>query len=319
MYRRKFIQKSLVVLSSPYVLRRIQAPPVEGNKPIVISTWKNPKANAAAWEVLRNGGTSLDAVEAGANIPEADINDTSVGFGGFPDNEGNVTLDACIMDHEGNAGSVCYLQHIKHPVSVARKVMENTPHVILSGEGALKFALDQGFEKTELLTEESRKTWIKWKEKSEFKPVINIENHDTIGMLAIDGQGHLSGACTTSGLAFKMPGRVGDSPIIGAGLFVDGEIGGAAATGMGELVLKTLGSFLVVEFMRQGFSPQEACEKTIQRIIKKIKNYADFQVGFVAVSIHGEVGAYSIHRNFKCTITEEGSTSVISAGSYLSE
>lgn len=317
MFRRKFLQKTLVTITSPLVFTRIRS--ISNNEPraLVLSTWKNPKANAAAWKIIMNGGSSLDAVEAGANVAEADIKDTSVGFGGLPDNEGNVTLDACIMDHNGNAGSVCYLKNIKHPVSVARKVMEETPHVMLSGEGALKFALDHGFEKTDLLTAEAKKSWLKWKEKNIFKPLINIENHDTIGILAIDSDGKLSGACTTSGLAFKMPGRVGDSPIIGAGLFVDSEVGAATATGMGEIVLKTLGSFLIVEFMRQGFTPQEACVKAILRIVNKIDKYKDFQVGFIAISKTGEVGAYSIHEDFRFTISEEGSTSIISSESLL--
>lgn len=317
MIRRNFLQKSITLISFPYLLKDASLFKNKNAKALVLSTWKNPKANAKAWDVIQADGSSLDAVEAGCRVPEADIKDTSVGFGGFPDNEGNVTLDACIMDHKGNAGSVCYLQNIKHPVSVARRVMEKTPHVILAGEGALKFALEQGFEKTKLLTPEAKKAWEKWKEKSAFKPVINIENHDTIGMLAIDKDERMSGACTTSGLAFKMPGRVGDSPIIGAGLFVDGEIGGAAATGMGELVLKTLGSFLVVEFMRQGFTPQDACKKTILRISEKIENYKDFQVGFIAASKAGEVGAFSIHPGFSFTVSEEGSTSIISVDSYI--
>src|SRR5699024_2819231 len=191
------------------------------NKPVVISTWDHGiPANEAAWKVLSEGGSALDAVEAGVRIPEGDPNVQSVGYGGFPDREGHVTLDACIMDYNDRCGSVAFLEHIKHPISVARKVKEETPHIMLVGEGALQFAVDQGFEKEDLLTPESRKAWQEWLEESEYKPVINIENHDTIGMLAIDEQGRLSGACTTSGTAFKLHGRVGDSPIIGAGLFV---------------------------------------------------------------------------------------------------
>jgi N4-(beta-N-acetylglucosaminyl)-L-asparaginase len=221
----------------------------------------------------------------------------------LPDRDGNVTLDACIMDDKGNYGSVLGVKNIKHVISVARKVMEETPHVMLVGDGAEQFAVAQGFERENLLTEQSKKAWEKWKEKSEYKPIINIENHDTIGMLALDKEGNISGACTTSGLAYKMAGRVGDSPIIGGGLFVDNEIGGAAATGLGEEVLKTVGSFLIVELMRQGKTPQAACEEAIGRIVKKPgKNYKDFQVGYIAVNKQGESGAYSIHEWFSYNV-----------------
>lgn len=276
-------------------------------KPIVVATWRVPNATAKAWEVLQNGGSSLDAVEQGCRIEEADINNTSVGKGGLPDRDGNVTLDACIMDKEGNYGSVVYLQDIVHPVSVARKVMENTPHVMLAGKGAKQFALSQGFKSENLLTESSKKAWEEWKKKSEYKPIINIENHDTIGMLALDKNGDLSGACTTSGLSYKMQGRVGDSPIIGSGLFVDNEVGAATATGMGEEVLKTVGSFLIVELMRQGKTPQQACEEAVMRIVKKSKNrYKDFQVGFIALNKQGEIGSYCIHEWFNYQVFTKG-------------
>ena len=216
-------------------------------------------------EVLQAGGNALDAVEQGCMIEEANEKGQSVGKGGLPDRDGNVTLDACIMDKQGNCGSVVYLQNITHAVSVARKVMEDTPHVMLAGEGAKQFAISKGFQPEDLLTEASKKAWKEWKVKSEYKPIINIENHDTIGMLAIDKNGDISGACTTSGLAYKMGGRVGDSPIIGSGLFVDNEIGACVATGLGEEVVKTVGSFLVVELMRQGKLPQEACEEAISK------------------------------------------------------
>src|SRR5699024_6667253 len=191
----------------------------------------------------------------------SDPDERSVGYGGRPDRDGKVTLDACIMDENANIGSVAALEHIKHPISVARAVMEKTPHVMLVGEGALEFALANGFKKENLLTEKSKKEWEEWLKTSEYKPVVNIENHDTIGMLALDASGNLSGACTTSGMAYKMHGRVGDSPIIGAGLFVDNEVGAATSTGDGEEVIRTVGSHLVVELMRQGNSPQEACEE----------------------------------------------------------
>ena len=275
--------------------------------PLVIATWNVKNATAKAWEVLQAGGSALDAVEQGCRVEEADATGQSVGKGGLPDRDGHVTLDACVMDQHGNCGAVVYLENIVHAVSVARKVMENTPHVILAGKGAKDFAISEGFEVEDLMTEASKKAWVEWKIKSEYKPIINIENHDTIGMLAIDKNGDISGACTTSGLAFKMAGRVGDSPIIGSGLFVDNEIGACVATGLGEEVLKTVGSFLVVELMRQGKTPQEACEEAIGRIVNKPNSdYKNFQVGYIAVNKQGLTGFYSIHKDFSMTKFHEG-------------
>lgn len=270
------------------------------NKPIVLSTWNfGLQANEAAWKILSTGGRALDAVEAGARVPEGDPNETSVGLGGLPDRDGHVTLDACIMDEQGRCGSVAFLEHIVHPISVARLVMEKTPHVMLVGEGALQFALANGFKKEKLLTKDSEKAWNEWKKKSEYKPVINVENHDTIGIIALDGQGNLSGACTTSGLAYKMRGRVGDSPIIGAGLYVDNEIGAATATGVGEEVIKIVGCHLVVELMRQGNSPEQACRLAVERIAKKNPARAkEVQVGFLALNKNGEYGAYCLQKGF---------------------
>ena len=292
--------------------------------PIVISTWNHGlPANEAAWEILEKGGHSLDAVEAGVRVPEGDPNVITVGKGGIPDANGDVTLDACIMDEKGRAGSVTYLQHIVHPISVARLVMEKTPHVMLSGKGALEFALDNGFKKEKLLTKERKAAWKKWKkEQKEFSAKINIENvtednHDTIGMLAIDKDGRISGACTTSGVGYKLPGRVGDSPIIGAGLFVDGEIGGAVATGMGELVMKTLGTFLVVEFMRNGMSPDTACEEAVKRIASKIPDYQNFQIGYIALNIFGEYGSFCIQPGFNFAIKTEDKTGMEDAEAWL--
>lgn len=287
--------------------------------PAVIATWDNRKATAAAMRALTDGGNALDAVEAGARIPEADPNDTSVGYGGFPDREGRVTLDACIMDYKGNTGAVCFLERIKHPISVARKVMEETPHTMLCGTGALEFARSVGFEEEQLLTEKSRKAWQEWLLTAEYQPVINIERHDTIGILALDPQGNLSGACTTSGMAFKMRGRVGDSPIIGAGLFVDNEVGAACATGLGELVSQTLGSFLIVELMRQGYTPQEACEEAAERVIKRAMTagFEDFQVGYLALSKTGEHGAFSVVRGFNYAIYQNQENLVWEAGHKL--
>lgn len=284
---------------------------------MVISTWKHGiPSNEVAWKVLQKGGTAVDAVEQGVRVPEGNPENISVGYGGLPDRDGNVTLDACIMDSNGNAGSVCFLQHIKHPISVARKVMDETPHVMLAGAGALQFALSKGFKKEDLLTEKTRQAWKKWLEKEEYAPVINSENHDTIGMLAIDGQGKLAGACTTSGLAYKMQGRVGDSPIIGAGMFADNEVGGAVATGLGEAVMKTLGSFLIVELMRQGRSPQEACEEAIARIVRK-QNYKNFQIGYLAVNKAGDTGAFSIQPGFNYALFVKNENKLYDANSFV--
>ena len=292
-------------------------PNSEKGHPMVISTWKHGMpANVAAMEVLQSGGKAIDAVEAGVKIPEADPESMSVGLGGLPDREGKVTLDACIMDETGNCGSVSFLQHIKHPISVARKVMDETPHVMLSGEGALQFALEQGFPKEDLLTEKAEKRWREWLKESEYKPIINVENHDTIGLLALDKKGDISGACTTSGLSWKMHGRVGDSPVIGAGMYVDNEVGGCCATGVGEAVLKTLGSFLIVELMRQGASPQEACEEGIARIVKN-QNYKDMQIGYLAINKKGEHGAYAVHPWFNYALHQGGENRMIDSLSYL--
>jgi N4-(beta-N-acetylglucosaminyl)-L-asparaginase len=269
--------------------------------PVVVATWNVHAATAGAWLALQDGKSALDAIEAGCMVEEANAEGQSVGIGGLPDRDGNVTLDACIMNKEGNYGAVVYLQNIKHPISVARKVMEDTPHVILAGKGAEQFAIESGYKTEDLLTDASKKAWEKWKETSEYKPVINIENHDTIGMLVIDSKGDIAGGCTTSGLAYKMAGRVGDSPIIGSGLFIDNEVGGATATGLGEEVLKTVGCFLIVELMRQGKSPQEACEEAIGRIVAKNESIKDFQVGYIAVNKKGETGSYSIHEGFWVT------------------
>ncbi len=320
--RRSFITKSsLAVAGIGLTKAGFSTNSVQNNNklPIVISTWNHGlPANEVAWEILSKGGHSLDAVEAGVRIPEGDPKVISVGKGGIPDANGKVTLDACIMDEKGRAGSVTYLKHIVHPISVARLVMEKTPHVMLSGKGALKFALDNGFRKEKLLTPERKAAWKKWKkEKREFKNEVNIENHDTIGMLAIDKDGRISGACTTSGMGYKMPGRVGDSPIIGAGLFVDGEVGGAVATGSGELVMKTLGTFLVVELMRNGMSPSRACEEAVKRIAKKIPDYQKHQIGYIALNKSGKYGSFCIQPGFNFAVKTEDKTEMEDAEAWL--
>lgn len=293
-------------------------PTTKASLPLVIATWDVKNATTKAWKVINNGENSIDAVEQGCMIEEANEKGQSVGKGGLPDRDGHVTLDACIMNKHGNCGSVVYLQNITHAVSVARKVMEDTPHVMLAGKGAEQFAVSIGLKRENLLTDASKKAWENWKVKSEYKPIINIENHDTIGILAIDKNGDISGACTTSGLAYKMAGRVGDSPIIGSGLFVDNEIGAAVATGLGEEVVKTVGSFLIVELMRQGKTPQEACEEAIRRIVSKPKsNYKNFQVGYIAVNKQGETGYYAIHKGFSMTKYQDGQNVNIPSNNYI--
>jgi N4-(beta-N-acetylglucosaminyl)-L-asparaginase len=294
--------------------------------PVVISTWDSGlHANAAAWSVLSKGGNALDAVEAAGRAAE-DEPSCCVGLAAYPDRDGKVTLDSCIMDGGGNCGAVSFIDRIKHPVSVARKVMEKTPHVMLSGEGARQFAIENGFplESGELSPDAARE-WQKWLEKSKYKPVINIENmktgrvsqaaapyffddgrpnHDTMGTIAIDGRGKLSGMVTTSGMAFKIHGRVGDSPIIGAGLFVDDEVGAATSSGVGEEVIRVCGTHTVIEQMRFGRTPEQACMEAVKRIVKRDPSKAkELQVGFVTVARTGEVGAYSIQKGFTYSVT----------------
>jgi len=321
--RRKFIQSSVVGAIGMSITNdavasnlNLDVNTLHKDDPLVISTWNHGlAANEAAWEVLQNGGSAMDAVENGVKVSEADPSISSVGYGGLPDSNGNVTLDACVMDETGNAGSVVFLQHILHPVSVARLVMEKTPHVILAGDGALQFALAEGFSKENLLSPDAKKSWEKWK-KSNKSTAHLAENHDTIGMLAIDKQGNISGACTTSGIAFKLPGRVGDSPIIGAGLYVDNEVGGATATGQGELILKVVGSFLVTEFMRDGYEPAIACKMAVKRIYEKCPDDRQYQVGFIAVNKTGETGGYSLRKGFDYAVYHGDKNELIPAG-YL--
>jgi N4-(beta-N-acetylglucosaminyl)-L-asparaginase len=335
--RRKFLGSSLLA-STGWFLRTTPVKVLsQVNSPLVISTWDFGKAaNQAAWEILDKNGRALDAVEAGVMVPEADPNNHSVGYGGLPDRDGHVTLDACIMDEKSNCGSVMCLEFIVHPISVARMVMEKTPHVVLTGEGALEFALANGFKKENLLTPESEKIWREWLKNSKYEPVINIENkkysftenrlapggplnHDTIGMLAMDSRGDLCGACTTSGMAFKMHGRVGDSPIIGAGLFVDNEIGSATSTGVGEEVIRIVGSHLVVEFMRQGLEPREACRKAVERIVKRDpKKAMDLQVGFLAMRKDGRYGAFCIQKGFTYAVHSNTEEKIYQSESWFS-
>jgi N4-(beta-N-acetylglucosaminyl)-L-asparaginase len=347
MNRRKFIHLSALTAPLLGIRNDVKAPfqkPSFQNAggPIVISTWDFGKAaNVEAWKVLAGGGRAVDAVENGVKVPEADPTNQSVGYGGLPDRDGRVTLDACIMDDKGGCGSVMCLEYIMHPISVARLVMEKTPHVVLVGDGALQFALAQGFKKENLLTPESEKAWREWLKQAKYEPVINVENklykkkqsppaafqygtmpggllnHDTIGMIALDAAGNVGGACTTSGMAFKMHGRVGDSPIIGAGLFVDNEIGAATSTGVGEEVIRIVGSHLVVELMRQGYSPDAACKEAVQRIIKRDAQKAKgLQVGFLALNKKGEYGAYALQKGFSYAVKSNSEEKIYPGNSW---
>lgn len=351
MNRRKFIQSSAFTgLATTLGNQLLAEEPVNGikGKPTIISTWApNVKANAAAWEILGPGGRALDAVVKGVQVPEADPNDTSVGYGGLPDRDGKVTLDSCVMDEFGQCGSVMAIEHIMHPVLIARLVMEKTPHVQLVGDGALQFALEQGFKKENLLTESSEKAWKEWLKKSSYDPMRTVKdleekvekekkksddqpghleypwpvallNHDTIGMIALDTNGNFGGACTTSGMAFKMHGRVGDSPIIGAGLYVDNEVGAATSTGVGEEVVKICGSHTVVESMRRGMTPEQACKEAVRRIVKNNGAKAkDVQVGFIAVNNKGQYGGFAVQKNFTYCVTTKDGTKVFDAKSWF--
>lgn len=325
--RRKFIKQS--ILSSTLLVPGFIPKGAEllsglstkrADRPLFISTWNHGiPANERAWQVLHQNGSILDAVEQGVKVTEADLSSRSVGLNGYPDREGIVTLDASIMDSSGDCGSVCFVRQIKHPISLARRVMENTPHVMLAGEGARQFAISEGFPlENEELHPEAKSEYEAWRDSAEYKPVINIENHDTIGLVGVDTQGNLAGSCTTSGLSYKMHGRVGDSPIIGAGLYVDNEVGAATATGMGETIIKVCGSFLVVELMRQGRTPQEACEEVVRRLIAKNReNIDEIQAGFIAVNKEGEYGAYAVQPEFTYALHNSTENRVFESGSHF--
>lgn len=327
--RRSFLQKMLAAGAFATVGRKISATPLSAlprvsfghdrySSGLVISTWDaGISANEAAWKAMLAGGNCMDMAEKGVNDTEANLSNLSVGLGALPDRDGRTTLDACVMNYDGMAGSVMCLENIKHPASVARRVMEKTPHVQLVGEGAYRFAISEGFPHDDYKGEEAQKAWKEWLRTSQYKPIINIENHDTIGLLAMDQQGNIAGACTTSGLAYKMHGRVGDSPIIGAGLYLDNEVGGATSTGLGEAVVRTCGSFLVVELMRSGATPTEACTEAVLRIQKKHKNIKDFQVGFLAVNTKGDTGSYSIQPGFTYALHKGGENKLYKSESLI--
>lgn len=312
-----YIVAPAIIVSTAKVAGCASAPISNAGKTVILSTWNNQKANNLAAAAAKKGKNTIDSIVEGISHVESDIEDMSVGKGGRPDREGDVTLDSCIMDHEGNAGGVCFMKDIEHPIQVARDVMYHTPHVLLAGEGATNFALSRGYSKTNLLTEAGAKALEEWKVESKYQPIPNIEQHDTIGMIGIHG-GKIGGGCSTSGLAFKMQGRVGDSPIIGAGLFVDGEAGACTATGMGEIMMKNLSSFLVVEYMRSGDTPTEACRKAVKRVADKIKgSKKDQQMGLIALDKDGNIGGYSVLPGFVYAVTIDGKTDVLEADSYF--
>jgi len=334
-HRRKFLQFGTLGAGT-FFSGKLFAGNAKVNKPLVLSTWSAYiEANRTALQILQSGGSALDSVEKAANAIENTI-DCCVGLGGNPDRDGIVTLDACIMDENARCGSVSFLERIKNPISVARRVMEKTPHVMLVGSGAQQFAVSEGFHLEEQkLSPDAQKAYEDWLKKSEYKPQVNIENtkgqhsfapnklangsfnHDTVGIIALDTNGNLSGSCTTSGLAFKMRGRVGDSPVIGAGLFVDNEVGAATATGVGEEVLRICGTHLVVELMRQGLHPEEACRKAVERILKKNTNAKEIQVGFIAINKQGVYGGYCIQSGFDFVVGSATEKNIIVKGKHV--
>ena len=325
MNRKAFLKRSTLgvssLLISPTILdedSKLKKIPLSSDyNSFAVATWNVKSATTVAGEELNKGTDSLNAAVRGVAMEESNILNTTVGKGGAPDKEGNVSLDACVMNSKGDCGAVMAVENITHVAALAKDVMEKTPHVILAGEGARKFAIEQGYKAEDLLTNESKLAWKEWLKKSKYKPEINIENHDTIGMLCFDRDGEISGVCTTSGTAYKMKGRVGDSPIIGSGLYVDNTVGAAVATGLGEEVIKTVGSFLIVELMKQGKSPQEACEEAIKRIREKQIGKPNFQVAYLATNKKGEIGSYSIHKGFSYTIYKNRKCLNIDSKSYF--
>jgi len=318
MKRRNFIFDIFTIGLASFFSNKLKAKDLNFS-PMVrsISTWKTTEANLKSGKLLDNGYNSLDAAVQGVAVEEENPKNTTVGYGGAPDRTGKVTLDACVMNHLGDCGSVVAVENIVNVARLAKDVMEKTPHVMLAGKGAEDFAISQGYKKINLLTDDSKRAWKEWLENQEYRPIINIENHDTIGMLCMDKNNNISGACSTSGLAYKMNGRVGDSPIIGSGLFIDNTVGGAVATGLGEEVVKTVGSFLVVELMRQGYTPQEACEQAINRIVTSHSQKNKFQVAYIAMNKKGEVGSFSIEPGFTYMDYNNGINKEVKSSSAL--
>lgn len=277
-------------------------------RPLIVSTWPFGKpANEKALATVQSGGSGLDAVVAGIGVAESDLANSSVGAGGLPNADGVVQLDACIMSGPGHqAGGVGAIEDIEHPIAVARAVMEKTPHVLLVGAGATQFALKEGFPKKDLNTPESQAAWREWKAKQ-----TGEKGHDTIAMLVLMPDGNIYGGCSTSGLAYKIPGRVGDSPLIGDGLYVDNEVGAAGSTGVGENVMRYCGSFLVVEYMRRGATPEEACAETILRTARQDPKGIDLGINYIALDKQGRFGAAGVGKGFDFSVTYPGFSQVL--------
>lgn len=322
--RRRFIAQTSLVLTGTSAVESVRGAEADarsttGEKPLFVSTWPFGKlANERALEVLLSKASLIDAVEQGVWVIEDDTKNRSVGLSGYPDAAGVVQLDACIMSGPGHkAGSVAAIEGIRHPISAARRVMEKTPHVMLAGDGARMFALEEGLESIEVSSAELHEVWWKKREAQNSKkddsarPRDIEKNHDTIALLALDKDGNIAGGCSTSGWGGKIPGRVGDSPIIGSGLYVDNEIGAAGATGLGENVMRYCGSFLVVEYMRQGLHPEEACVETIKRIARLDPKGFDLSINFVALDKHGRFGAAGTGQGFKFSVTTQSSSRVL--------
>ena len=310
--RRKFISRSAVAFAGGTVLSRATGAPapslpeLSARAPVFVSTWPfGLPANLAALAVLKRGGSGLDALEQGIWVVESDPDNASVGLGGIPNAAGIVQLDACIMSGPGHgAGSVGAVSGFRHPISIARRVMETTRHVMLVGKGAEEFAAKNGFERGPKVSPKQKAAWQKWQaeQAAKAKAAKAAPNHDTIAMVALLPDGNLFGGCSTSGWGFKIPGRVGDSPIIGSGLYVDNEVGAAGATGIGENVMRYCGSFLVVEYLRQGLHPQEACLETIKRIAKQDPKGFDLSINFIALDKQGRFGAAGTGQGFEYSV-----------------
>jgi len=278
-------------------------------EPLILATWTfGQVANAAGWpHLIGERGGALDAVEHACRAVEADPTNRTVGYGGRPDADGEVTLDASIMTAPDRCGSVCFVRGYVHAVSIARLVMDRSPHVLLAGDGAERLAAAHGLERADLLAPAAREAWQQWRATAAepASPTANIEeppSHDTMGVLALDAAGTLAGACSTSGLAFKMPGRVGDSPIIGQGLYVDPARGAAVATGHGERVMGVCGTFLAVEHMGQGATPAHAAEAVIRRILDAYDLTDDDQVGIMTLTPDGRWSSAAIRPGFRVAV-----------------
>ncbi len=322
--RRSFLKQSTVITVGTAAVGPSKLSIGENKKmpkvvePVIVSTWPFGKAsNDEALRILTMGGSGLDAIEKGIWITENDLGNGSVGAGGIPNAEGVVQLDACIMSGPGHrAGSVAAIEGVRHPISAARKVMEKTKHVMLVGTGAKAFALKEGLETAQMPIESRRQEWLKWKSNQEKNAA---KNHDTIALILLAPDGHFYGGCSTSGWAYKLNGRVGDSPIIGGGLYVDDDVGAAGATGLGENVMRYCGSFQVVSFMQRGASPVEACMETVKAIARKDPKGADLSINFIAVDKQGRYGAAGSAEGFSYSVTTTAFSKVLSAAALSSK